>query len=66
MFFLIPKNVSSERPIALMPTMIRWWEALRAPEVAEVSDYWDDTDGRNGRAQRTRFKYHAGEVDREQ
>ena len=33
MFFLIPKNVTSERPIALMPTLIRWWEALRAPEV---------------------------------
>ena len=27
------KNVTSERPIALMPTLIRWWEALRAPEV---------------------------------
>ena len=26
--FLIPKNVTSERPIALMPTLIRWWEAL--------------------------------------
>ena len=29
------KNVTSERPIALMPTLIRWWEALRAPEVAK-------------------------------
>ena len=37
MFFLIPKNVTSERPIALMPTLIRWWEALRAPEVAKVA-----------------------------
>ena len=27
MFFLIPKNVTIERPIALMPTLIRWWEA---------------------------------------
>ena len=27
MFFLIPKNVTSERPIALKPTLIRWWEA---------------------------------------
>ena len=35
MFFLMPKNVASERPIALMPTLIRWWEALRAPEVAK-------------------------------
>ena len=34
-FFLIPKNVTSEQPIALMPTMIRWWEALTAPEVAK-------------------------------
>ena len=24
MFFLIPKNVPSERPLALMPTLIRW------------------------------------------
>ena len=38
MFSLIPKNVASERPIALRPTLIRWWEALRAPAVpAEVS-----------------------------
>ena len=35
MFFLIPKSVTSERPIALVPTLIRWWEALRAPEVAK-------------------------------
>ena len=44
--FLIPKNVTSERPIALMPTLTRWWEALRAPEVAK----WH---GRNGGAQQT-------------
>ena len=31
MFFLIPKNVSSRRPIALRPTLIRW---LRALEVS--------------------------------
>ena len=24
MFFLIPKNVRSERPIVLLPTLIRW------------------------------------------
>ena len=35
MFFLIPKNATSEIPIALMPALIRWWEALRAPEVAK-------------------------------
>ena len=34
MFFLIPKNVTSERPIALTHTMIRSCKALRAPEVA--------------------------------
>ena len=57
MFFLIPKNVTSERPIALMLTLIRWWEALRAPEVAKWQQKcrvdWDTTDGRNGGAQRT-------------
>ena len=30
-----PKNVTSERPIALVPTLIRWWEAPRAPEVTK-------------------------------
>ena len=34
-FFLLPKNITSERPIVLMSTLIRWWEALRAPEVAK-------------------------------
>ena len=37
MFFLIPNNVTSQRPIALTPTLIRWWEAVRAPEVAKCS-----------------------------
>ena len=57
MFFLIPKNVPSERPIALMALLIRWWEALGAPEVAkwQVKNRvdWDATDGGNGGAQRT-------------
>ena len=57
MFFLIRKNVTSERPIALMPTLIRWWEALKAPEVAKWQmKYrvdWDGIDGRNGGAQET-------------
>ena len=33
-------NVTSERPIALVPTLIRWWEALRTRSgdvAAEVS-----------------------------
>ena len=57
MFFLIPKNVTSEKPLALMPTLIRWWEALRAPAVARLQlKYrveWDAADGRNGGAQQT-------------
>ena len=57
MFFLILKNVKSERPIALMPTLIRWWEALRVPEVSKWQQKyrveWDASDGRNGGAQRT-------------
>ena len=52
MFFLTPKKVTSERPIAVMPTMIRWWEALRALEVAKWQQKcrvdWDATDGRHG------------------
>ena len=76
MLFSIPKKVTSERPIALMPTLIRWWEAMRAPEVAKWQQRyrieWDVTDGRNGGAQRTvweilmeveRVKYRAGEED---
>ena len=54
MFFLIPKNVTSEMPIALVPTLIRWREALRAPEAAKWQQKyrvdWDATDGRNGGA----------------
>ena len=60
MFFLIPWNVTSERPIALITTLIRWWEALRAPEVAKWQQEsrvdWDATDGRNGGAQRTAWE----------
>ena len=54
---LIPKNVTSERPTALLPTVIRWWEAVRASEVMEWQQRcrieWDAIDGRNGGAQRT-------------
>ena len=54
---LISKNVTRERPIALMPTLICWWEALRAPEVAKWQQKyrvdWDAAGGRNGGAQRT-------------
>ena len=57
MFFRIPTKVTSERPLALMPTLIRWWEGLRALEVAKWQQkyrvHWDATDGRNGGADRT-------------
>ena len=47
-----PKNVTSERQIALLPTLIHWWQTLRAPEVAkwqqkyrvdweELSEQWE-------------------------
>ena len=52
MFFLIPKNVTSDRPIALMPTLIRWWEAVRAPE-----------DGRHGGAQQTVWEIRMERLD---
>ena len=52
MFFLSPKSVTSERPIALMATMMRRREALRAAEVAQWQYLyrieWDATDGPNG------------------
>ena len=51
MFFLFPKNVTSERPIALIPTLIRWWVG------------WDETDGRNGGAQQTMWE-NLMEMDR--
>ena len=52
MSFLIPKTVTSERSIVLVLTMIRWCEALRAPEVTKWQHThridWDASDGRNG------------------
>ena len=55
MFILISKNVTNERPIALMPTLIRWWEALRAPEVTkwqmEYRVDWCAIDGSGGAQQ---------------
>ena len=31
---LLDSEECHKRPIALVPTLIRWWEALRALEVA--------------------------------
>ena len=57
MFFLIPKNVTSERTTALLPTLIRCWDRLRAPEVPRWQGRhrgrWGATDGRNEGAERT-------------
>ena len=65
MFFLIPKNVTSERPIALMPTLIRWWEALRAPQGRHG---WpkrrSSTDSRNGGCQQTVWDATLMEMER--
>ena len=64
-FFLIPKSVTSERPLALMPTLICWWEALWASEVARWQQRyrieWDATEDRNGGAQRTVWKDSHGD-----
>ena len=73
LFFLVPKNVTKGLPMALVPAIIRWREALRAPEVAKWQHKylveWDVTDGRNGGAQRIvweflmemeRFKFRGG------
>ena len=38
MFFLMPQNVTSERPIALMPTLIRFfWEAFESTRSGKVA-----------------------------
>ena len=62
---LIPKNAASVKPTALVPTLIRWWEAMRAPKVAKWQQkyriYWDATDGRNGGAQRQDTDAHLHE-----
>ena len=38
MFFLFPKSATSERPLALLPLVIRWWKWLRAPAVVELKN----------------------------
>ena len=76
--FLDSEECHERLPSALVPSMIRWWEALGAPEVATWHQKyrvdWGATDDRNGGAQRTvweivmemeRFKYRAGEEDLE-
>ena len=78
MFFLIPKNITSERTIALMPNLILLWEAFGALEVAKWQQKyrvdWDAVDGRHVGVQQTvweillemeRFNGKAKEEDQE-
>ena len=34
--YLIPKEDGGERPLALLATLVRVWEALRLPELAQA------------------------------
>ena len=36
-FFLIPKNVTSERHIARLSAMIRWWEGFAGARGDEIA-----------------------------
>ena len=49
---LIPKNVTSGRSIALLPTLIRWWGWLPALGVGGWQERhrveWSAIEGRNG------------------
>ena len=60
MFFLVRKNATSDRPIALLRTLIRWWEWLRAPVLEEWRKEsgvrWDAAEGSNGAAERTAWE----------
>ena len=51
------ENVTSERPLAIVLTMIRWWEAVRALEGQKGRCKYriegHAIDGRNGGAERT-------------
>ena len=77
MFFLIPRNVTNEYLIALLPTLIGWLEWLRPLQVSRWQERhrvgWDATDERHGGAERTAweeliymervFVFGAGETD---
>ena len=75
MSFQIPTNVTRECPIALLLTLIRWWEWLRALEVSRWQERhrvkWDASDKGNGGAERSvwdtlfeleRFDHRTGET----
>ena len=50
MFFLIPKNITSDRPVALVPTLIRWWEAFEGSGSGKVAAEVSPRVGRYQRA----------------
>ena len=49
LFFILPKNVTGEGPISLLPTLIRWREWLGAPVVQQrrkrCKVSWDGREG---------------------
>ena len=69
MFFLIPNNVARERHVPLVLAMIRWCEAVLAPEVAnwqKKKTTWDATVGAlcgETLLEMERFNHQAGDKD---
>ena len=61
-------SLHTERPIPLLPTLIRWWQGLRAPEVSRWQERhrfgWDAADGRHGGAERTVWKHSLIDMER--
>ena len=63
------KQFTSEKPIALVPTLVRWWEAVRAKWQQRYRIVWDVSDGRNvglnGQFGQFRWKWRGSTVARE-
>ena len=59
-FIIIPKNVISERPCAVLSTLFRSWEWLRAPGMQEWTKRsrasWDATEVCHEGAERTAWE----------
>ena len=66
-FFLSPKKRHERTSIALLSTLIRWWEWLRAIEVSRWQERHrvgcDATAGCNGGAERTAWRTLDGNFD---
>ena len=63
MFFFIPKSVMSERPIAVMPTLMRWWEACDSIGGGEVAAKVPRCLGRHGWSKRRSSTNSVGNID---